>query len=125
MRAKIRHLKTAIYDRWEAIEIIREYFIEKQEPELFSKHIRLFREEFANKEKLLRKNPCLYKVREDYPFNELDQEIRSFIVHWFTVFYYYDGEYVSIVYIRSSRSDFTLIPFLKRECGDICQTGFL
>ncbi|MDR2163284.1 MAG: hypothetical protein LBO70_05005 [Clostridiales Family XIII bacterium] len=111
MKAKIRHLKTAIYDRAEAVEIIRGYFTDKQEPNLLSKHLKQFRDEFANKEEVLRNSPLVYQVREDYPFSEFNEEIRSFTVHWFTAFYYFDGEYVNIVYVRPSRSDFAVIPF--------------
>jgi len=111
MRAKIRYLKTAIYDRNEAVEIIREYFTEKQEPELLKKHIRKFRQEIARQESLLRDNPQMYSIREDYPFNQFDERIRSFRVHWFTFFYFFDGTFVNIVYIRSSRADFSVIPF--------------
>lgn len=98
---------SSLYDKIDAKEIIRAYFISKEIPELIERHIKAFQEELDHKIDLLRDNPQLFTVRRDGVFKTAKQDFRTFTVHWFTVFYTYDGELVKIWHIRSQRSDFS------------------
>jgi plasmid stabilization system protein ParE len=56
---------------------------------------------------MLQANPRMYRVRSERLFAKLNFEIRSFQVHWFTVFYVCDEKSdVEIWHIRPSKSDF-------------------
>jgi hypothetical protein len=59
---------------------------------------------------MLQTNPRMYRMRNERLFAKDKFEIRSFQVHWFTVFYICDEKSdVEIWYIRPSKSDFAKI----------------
>jgi hypothetical protein len=112
--ASIKHYPSAIIDLIEAKKIIEEYFLDKQEPLLAGEHLKAFQDEFEQKENALIRNPEMYAIRTDGFFTEAITPIRSFKVHWFTVFYTYNesSSEVYIWYIRPSRSDLSKVLYL-------------
>ena len=107
--AKIRYSDSAILDKAIAQKLIREFFESKQMPELSEKHIQVFIDELDSKLDLLEGNPALYPIRRDYFYGKTKRPVRSFICHWFIVFYVYyeDSDEVVIYFIRSSKSDYS------------------
>jgi hypothetical protein len=105
--ADIVYTGSSLYDKMDAIDNIRAYFISKEIPEMIERHINTFQEELDNIIDLLRGNPELYSVRRDGVFKNATKDFRTFTVHWFTVFYTYDGGMVKIWHIRSQRSDYS------------------
>ncbi|GHU68654.1 hypothetical protein AGMMS49983_21540 [Clostridia bacterium] len=92
-----------------SIECIERYFIERGAIELISGQTNQFLSTLNAKIELLKENPCLYSIRQDYEF--YGGEYRSFSAYWFTVFYQYfeDKDIIIILYIRSSKSDFVRV----------------
>jgi hypothetical protein len=65
---EIVYAGSSLYDKVDAKESIRAYFISKESPELIERHINMFEEELDNKLDLLKGNPRLYAVRKDGVF---------------------------------------------------------
>jgi plasmid stabilization system protein ParE len=112
--ATIRYNETAVGDKRIAKKIIREYFARIDSPELADRHIDIFISDLNSKLDMLEVHPETYPVRRDYAFSKAGVPIRSFICHWFTVFYTYDKtiDEVAIWFIRSTKSDFSNIFYL-------------
>jgi plasmid stabilization system protein ParE len=113
----IKYSDTGYVDIVAAIASIRGYFKEKQSVELAEKHIAAFSSELNRQEKLLQEHPKMYRVRDDGHFRDSIRKFRSFIVHWFIVFYSYeeDDNEVVIWFIRPSRSNFSNIVFFNQS----------
>jgi plasmid stabilization system protein ParE len=107
----VKYSDTGSVDLVAAITTIRNYFEEKKSPELGEKHVAIFASEMNRQENLLQEHPLTYRVRDDGFFKNATKEFRSFIVHWFTVFYSYEEKDNEVViwFIRSSKSDFSNI----------------
>jgi len=92
---------------------IRNFFLEKESPELGELQVDLFRAELDKAEARLKNNPEMYPVRREYDDNCHGMKFRSFPVHWFIAFYTYTpSEGVIVWHIRPSRSDYSNIIWL-------------
>jgi plasmid stabilization system protein ParE len=106
----VRLRTSAVNDLSNSIIIIREYFASRELYEYVDSQIEKFLDEFTQKKDMLQVNPRMYRVRSEGLFVKLKFEIRSFQVHWFTVFYICDEKSdVEIWHIRPSKSDFTKV----------------
>jgi plasmid stabilization system protein ParE len=110
--ATIRYSDTALEDRFKALRTIEDYFASKQSG-LAEKHTSFFNRALEHQEDLLEEFPKLYPEREDFFYGSYGIRVRSFEIHWFTVFYTYDEDADEIVFwfIRSSRSDLSRLYF--------------
>jgi plasmid stabilization system protein ParE len=115
--ARVVYSDTAQTDLAAAISFIHEYFESRELIELGERHVITFKAEMWAKEKLLQEAPQLYAVRQDGYFKNATRKFRSYLVHWFTVFYSYeeDEDEVVIWYIRSSKSDYSNIVYLDQS----------
>jgi plasmid stabilization system protein ParE len=110
----LRYSDSANVDFIAALRVIRQFFDEKESPELGEKHIELFSAELKRKEKILIDNPQLYPLRREYKSSHTGRQYRTFNAHWFIVFYTYEeSEGVIIWFIRSSVSDYSSLIMLS------------
>lgn len=111
---KLSYSDSANIDFIAALRTIRQFFDEKESPELGEKHIDLFAAELKRKEKLLIENPQLYPLRCEYRSSHTGRQYHTFRVHWFIVFYTFEeSEGVIIWFIRSSVSDYSNLIMLS------------
>jgi plasmid stabilization system protein ParE len=104
----LRYSDSANVDFIAALKSIRQFFDEKESPELGEKHIELFKAELKKHEELLKGNPRLYPLRREYKSSHTGRQFRTFHAHWFIVFYTYEeSEGVVVWFIRSSVSDYS------------------
>jgi len=105
--ADIYWTETATEQLQAALSNIERYFIEKEAIGLAAGQADQFLAELNGKISLIKELPKLYPVRLDFTFR--GKEYRSFVAHWFTVFYRYleEQDTVEILFIRSSVSDFS------------------
>jgi plasmid stabilization system protein ParE len=112
--ATLRYADSANIDFIAALKAIRQYFDERESPELGEKHIELFKAELKRRELNLIQTPEFYPVRREYAESHFGRKYRTFNAHWFIVFYTYnEKEGIVIWYIRSSRSDYSDIIMLS------------
>jgi len=109
---KIRYGESAIFDLMIAKKIIREFFIAKNSPELAKLQLDAFVSELKEKVVSLKTSPELYPRR--FYSASTGLPVHSFSCHWFIVFYTYNKEIneVIIMFIRSSKSDYSNIVYL-------------
>jgi plasmid stabilization system protein ParE len=113
----VEYSSTGETDLVAAITSIRRYFKDKNSVELGERHVAAFTNEMKKQEKDLQKHPTKYRVRDDGHFLYAAKNFRSFVVHWFTVFYSFEKSENKVViwFIRPSRSDFSNIVYMDQS----------
>jgi hypothetical protein len=104
---EVRYTDIAKYDLVDVKSIITKYFMQWNDSVKASKQLDMFEKELIIQETNIGENPKMYPVRYEVVFDGNIIPVRYFSVHWFTVFYSFSDQLVTIWFIRSSKSDFS------------------